>query len=82
MQYLDPEYLFCLYWVNVSQLPFYIYYYIYTVKLIKLVYGLPIQIVNEYTKAALHSTEKQVYRAQQIANRWKKYLNGHMREVE
>lgn len=64
MQYLDPEYLFCLYCVNASEFPFYIYYYIYTVKLIKLVCGLPIQRVNEYKKAALHSTEKQVYRAQ------------------
>ena len=71
MQYLDPEYLFRLYCVNASQFPFYIYYYIYTVKWIKLVYGLPIQIVNEYKEASLHSNEKRVYRAQQIAKRWK-----------
>ena len=71
MQYLDSEYLFCLYCVNAFQFPFYIYCYMYTVKLIKLVYGFPIKIVNEYKKAALHTTEKQVYRTQQIAKSWK-----------
>ena len=39
--------------------------------IVKLVYGLPTQILNEYKKAALHSTEKQVYKAQQIAKGWK-----------
>ena len=41
----------------------------YTVKLVKYVYSLLIQTLNEYKRAALHSSEKQVYRGQQIAER-------------
>jgi len=43
----------------------------YIVKLVKFVYSLLIQILYEYKRAALHSSEKQVYRGQQIAERWK-----------
>jgi len=59
-----------LYCVSVSQFPFYIYCYIYTVKLVKFVYRWPFPTLNEYKMAAFHSIEKQVHRAQQIANRW------------
>jgi len=48
---------------------FYIYYYIYIVKLVKFVYSLLIQILYDYKRATVHSTEKQVYRGQQIAER-------------
>ena len=39
-----------LYCVNAFQFPFYIYYYIYTIKLVKFVYSLLIQILYEYKK--------------------------------
>ena len=69
MEYLDTACMLCLYCVNNFQFPFYNYYYIYSVKLFKFVYSLLIQY--EYKRAALHSTEQQVYRGQQIAERWK-----------
>jgi hypothetical protein len=43
----------------------------YSVKLVKFVYSLLIQILYEYKRAALRSTEKQVYSGQQTAERWK-----------
>ena len=52
-----------LYCVSASQFPFYIYCYIYTVKLVKFVYSWPFPILNEYKMAAFHSIEKQVHRA-------------------
>jgi len=48
MEYLDPAYMLWLYCVSAFQFPFYIYYYIYTVKLVKYVYSLLIQILYEY----------------------------------
>jgi hypothetical protein len=64
-----PMYMLCVWCVDVSKFLFYIYYYNYTVKLV--VYNLLIQILCEYKRSALHSSEKQVYRGQQIAERWK-----------
>jgi hypothetical protein len=71
MQYLDPAYMLCLYCVNTFQLPFYIYYYIYTGKSVVFVYSLLIQIPREYKRAALHSSEEQMYSSKKIAERWK-----------
>jgi len=47
VEYLDSAYMLCLYFVIVFRFPFYIYYYIYTVKLVKFVYSLLIQILYE-----------------------------------
>ena len=65
MQYQDPQYMYCC----IVSVPL-SYIYIYTVKLVRLVYSWPFPILNEYKIAVFHSTEKQVHRAWQIANRW------------
>lgn len=68
MEYLEPAYMLCLYCVNYFQFPFYIYCYIYTVKLVKFVYSLLIQILYEYKKELLST----VLRSSNI-----KYLQPH-----
>jgi len=68
IEYLDPAYMLCLYCVNDFQFPFYIYCYICTVKLVKFVYSLLIQILYEYKKELLST----VLRSSNI-----KYLQPH-----
>jgi len=50
VEYLDPTYMLCLYCVSALQFPFYIYCYVYTVRLVKYVYNLLIQILYEHKK--------------------------------